>query len=528
MSFPMTTNFSLNRRQFLSLTGGVSTTLLLAACAPVAAPAAPATDAAGKPQRGGSVRISLTDAPTSFDPNFTPAIPDAIVQAALYDGLVWNDVKLQPQPALATAWETSADQLNWTFHLRKGVTFHHGKPFTAQDVVHTFERILGPDFGSPVQNTFKFVNKAEAVDDYTVRFTLKSPNVDFPILLGDPINMALIFPHDRPAEELKTKPVGTGPFRLKEFVPSESVTLVRNETYWRSGQPYLDEVKYIHMPELPTQVAALTSGTVDVAWQLLTENVASLAGNADVVVEEVNSGFYQPLIMRLEQKPFTDVRVRQAFKYAADRPGMVQAVLQGKGVIGNDQPLPPSHPFAAELAPYPHDVAKAKALLAEAGYPNGLELTLYTSDLRPGMVASAIAFQEMAKAAGITLNIEKVAGNNYWSDHWMKSPLVVSNWSVFPSADTIFSLVYHSAGPWNESNLKNADLDQLIEAGRGEPDPAKRKEIYAKAQKIIQEEGGTIVPYFRSSFYARRANVQGVIYTPQSILYLHETWMAAT
>lgn len=524
----VTTNLAINRRQFLSLTGGASVALLLAACAPVAAPvAAPAAGTASEPQQGGSLRIAMQAGPSSLDPNLAPAIQDAIVHGALYDSLVWNDVALQPQPALATAWEVTDDQLRWTFTLREEVAFHHGTTFTAKDVVHTFERILGPDFGSPAQGTFRFVEKAEAVDDYTVRFTLKSPHVDFPLLLGDPVNMALIMPHDRTVEELVAAPSGTGPFRFQEFVPGESVTVVRNESYWRPGQPYLDEVRFVVMPEMSNQVAALSSATVDLLWQLTAESVPALSGDPSVVVSEVESGFYQPIIMRLDQEPFTDVRVRQAFKYATDRQGMVQAVLQGQGVIGNDQPLPPNHPFAADLPAFAHDAEKAKALLAEAGYPDGLEITLYTADLRPGMVATAVAFQEMVKAAGITVKIEEVPGSNYWTEHWMQSPLVVSNWSLFPSADTILSLVYHSAGPWNESGLKNADLDALIEAGRGEAEVAKRQEIYAKAQQIIQAEGGTLVPYFRPAFYAQRANAQGVVYTLQSVIYLHEAWLAA-
>ncbi|MEZ4734811.1 MAG: ABC transporter substrate-binding protein [Caldilineaceae bacterium] len=166
-------------------------------------------------------------------------------------------------------------------------------------------------------------------------------------------------------------------------------------------------------------------------------------------------------------------------------------------------------------------------LLAEAGYADGLEVTLYTADLRPGMVASAIAFQEMVKAAGITVQIEQVPGSNYWSEHWMQSALTVSNWSVFPSADTILSLAYHSTGAWNESGINNAELDGLIEAGRAESDPAKRTEIYTQVQQIIQTEGGTLVPYFRPSFYDRSAKAQGVNYIPQGPVYFHEAWLAA-
>lgn len=152
-------------------------------------------------------------------------------------------------------------------------------------------------------------------------------------------------------------------------------------------------------------------------------------------------------------------------------------------------------------------------------------MTLYTADVRPGMLASAVVFQEMAKAAGITVTVEQVPGSTYWADHYMKSALTVSNWNVFPSADTVLTLGYHSAGLWNESGITNAELDALIESGRVEADVAKRKEIYTKAQQIIQAEGGTLVPYFSSSYYARHNNVQGLLFSPEGPFYLHETWL---
>lgn len=521
----------LNRRQFLALTGGISAMMVVSACVPTVAPTATADatapTAAGQPQRGGILRIAMQDAPGGLDPHLAATIQDSIVRGTIYDYLVWNDPNLQPQPTLATSWEVAPDQLSWTFQLREGVTFHHGTTFTAQDVIHTFERILGPNFGSTAQTAFQFVESVTALDEYTVKFRLKSANVDFPLLLGDPINAAVIIPHDLTIEELTVQPSGTGPFRLTEFVAGESATFTRYENYWRNDMPYLDGVQHFYMPEISTQVAALTSGTIDVIWQLTAETIPALKSTPDIVVEEVDSGSYQPIIMRLDQEPFTDVRVRQAFKHATDRPGMVQAVLQGRGVVGNDQPLPPNHPFAADLAAYELDIERAKALLTEAGYPDGLEITLYTADLRPGMVASAVAFQEMVKVVGIIVQIELVPGSNYWSEHWMQSALTVSNWGINASADTILSLVYHSSGTWNESGIQNAELDALIEAGRVEADPSRRAEIYAQVQQIIQEEGGTLVPYFRPSFYARRAKVQGLNYLPQGPIYFHEAWIMA-
>ncbi|MCB0129173.1 MAG: hypothetical protein KDE58_43200, partial [Caldilineaceae bacterium] len=336
MSNQTNTQFSLTRRHFLLLTGSASAALALAACAPAVAPdTAPdaATDAsaaasaagvtAGEPQRGGTLRVAFTEAPANIDPHPTFVVQGAVLRSHIYDTLIWTDEQLTPQPSLATSWEAADDQLSWTFHLREGVAFHHGTPFTAADVVHNFERILGEDFGSQAQTAFAFVAGAEAVDEYTVRITLSNPNVDFPLLLGDPINSLFIAPHDRTWEELATQPSGTGPFQLTEYLPGESATLIRNENYWQEGLPYLDALQFLYMPEAATQVAALTSGTIDLIWQLTTDSVDALAGDPNVVVEEVASGSYQPIVMRLDQEPFTDTRVRQAFKYATNREGMV-------------------------------------------------------------------------------------------------------------------------------------------------------------------------------------------------------------
>ncbi len=533
MSDPLPTSVLLfNRRQFLLLSGGTSAAMLLSACAPLTplSPRDPETmpgGTTGEAQRGGTLRIAMQDSPSGLDPHLVPSIQDETLRGAIYDFLVWNDSNLQPQPALATSWEATSDPLSWIFQLRKGVTFHHGTPFTAQDVVHTFDRILGPDFGSTAQTAFQFVEGVTAIDEYSVEFRRKCAIVDLPLLLGDPTNAANIIPHDLSIEELSAQPSGTGPFRLTEFSPGEKASFTRYENYWRSGLPHLDGIQHFYMPEFSTQVAALTSGSIDMIWQLTAEIIPVLEGNPDLVVEEVQSGAYQPVIMRLDQEPFTDVRVRQAFKYAIDRPAMVQTVLQGRGVIGNDQPMPPSHPFAADLPAYDLNIEKAKALLAEAGYPDGLEITLYTADLRPGMVASAVAFQEMVKAAGVTVQIEQVPGSNYWSEYWMQNALTISNWSVFPSTDTVLSLIYHSTGVWNESGIQNADLDALIETGRTETDAIRRAEIYAQAQQIIQEEGGTLVSYFRPSFYARTTKVHAIHYLPQGPVYFHDAWMTA-
>jgi len=219
-------------------------------------------------------------------------------------------------------------------------------------------------------------------------------------------------------------------------------------------------------------------------------------------------------------EPFTDVRVGQALKHLVDREAMLKVVLQGQGVIGNDQLLPPGHPFAADLPPYPHDVAKAKALLAEAGYPDGFEVKLASSSLSLNISNSAVAFQEMAKAGGIKVEIVNIPPDSYWTEYF-KYPMFVTQSTSVPSADFLFTSYFHSTSPLNEASFNNPEVDKLIDAARGEADTAKRKDLYGQIQKVIQAEGGYIVSYFNSTRYAQRKGVEGLVYTPNLMIYPH-------
>ena len=515
-------NFLLNRRDFLTLTGS---SLLLAACGQQAEPApveegpleeAPVEEAPGEEAAGGgTLRVAFSSTPAELDPALYTNNEEYNIGFAIFDGLVWVDHTLTPQPALAESWESSDDGLTWTFKLREGVKFHHGTDFTAQDVVYTFERILDEEFGSPLRSTLLFLDGVEAVDDYTVQFNLASANADLPFLTGGA--QARIVPHDMTSDEIRANPSGTGAFKMSEYVAADHTTLVRNDDYW-GGAPALDEIRHLYMPEAPTQVAALSGGTIDVIWQLGPENIPPLEGDPNVTVHEVPSGLYQTIAMQANVEPFTDVRVRQALKYCVDRPGVLQVVLQGRGELANDHPIAPVSPFYADIPIRERNIEKAKELLAEAGYPDGLELTLVTSSVRAGMVEFAVAFQEMAKEAGIKIEIERVPPDNFWSETWMKVPFFTSNWNFRPSIDETLTLLYHSDAKWNEGEWRNPDFDALVEAARAERDPDKRKELYAQAQELLHEEGSVIISYFKPALMAIRNNVKG--FTPHPATWL--------
>jgi len=510
----------LSRRQFIVMSTLSLGALALPGCN--SAPAQPSATVAATvakssgPQKGGTLRIGFPASPPTLDP---PGWPGDNLFVTVYDTLTQNDANFIPQPSLATSWEASADGLQWTFKLRNEVKFHHGTPFTAKDVVYTFERLLDPKNAYPTAASFAFVDKVVAVDDNTVQFKLKSANVDFPLLLGDPFSGAFIVPHDRTTEQLTQATSGTGAYILKEYKMSEYSHLVRNPDYWRENSGYFDEIRHLYIADIATRVASLNSNELDVIFKL-SSSVMSTVNKEVAEVVSVISGGADPIVMSLAAEPFTDVRVRQAMKYLVDRQAMLQIVLQGQGVIGNDQHLSPGHPFAADLPPYPHDVAKAKALLTEAGYPDGFEVKMATSQLTASMESAAVAFQEMAKAAGVKIELVNIPADNYWTEYF-NYPMFMSQSTSMPSTDFLFTAAFYSTSAWNESAFKNPTADKLIDAARIEPDIAKRKEMYGQLQKIIQDEGGYIISYFNPVLYAQRKGIEGLVFTPNLMIYPH-------
>jgi peptide/nickel transport system substrate-binding protein len=533
----------MTRRDFLKLAGTTSLGAVLAACAPAPTPApppapttAPVPTAAPqaqvpasptplpKPKRGGVLRIIPADAPTQFDPMMAGTTADVDAMCAAYDNLATRMVaeKDEPiRPGLAESWEYSQDGLSYTFKLRKGVTFHHGKPFTAKDVEYTFQRIQDPKSGSLYAANLRTVSKTEVVDDYTIRFVLKEPNVTFPYLISA-AGFGIV-PSDRTTEQLAKEPSGTGPFKLAQYTAGERLVFKRNEQYWDKELPYLDELQFSFISEPAAQLVALTSGSVDIVDQVGIENLAQLEKATGIKVVEGPRGLYHLFAMHATEKPFDDVRVRQAFKYAIDRAALQKAILQGRGSIANDQPIGPENAFWANVAPFPYDPAKAKQLLAAAGYADGLKVTLSVAEIGARIIDAAVALQEMVKAAGITITIDKVPMQTYYAQKYMQTPFFVSWWPLLSEPDHILSICYLSKAGFNESGWGDPKLDDLIAKGRQERDPAKRRPIYAEIQKLISEQGGVLIPYFMPLYAATRANVNG--YAPAAIIRPQFIWL---
>lgn len=475
---------------------------------------------------GGSLKMAWASTPKNFDPAITISGDEYMVTAAVYDNLVSVGPDLKPTPMLATEWKVSSDGLTWTFKLRPNVKFHDGSTMTSKDVVYSFQRVLDPQTNSPGRTAMGPIKSVEAPDDSTVNIVLDSPFADLPVSVGG--TFGRIVPAGRSAGDINTKPIGTGPFTFKEFVPGSHTTLIRNENYWNPNMALLNEVQLVSMPEAAAQLAAITGGQIDVIFEVSPPDRDTIAKDPNVTVMETNSPGFQPFTMLTTEKPFDDNRVRQAMKLLLDRPNVVQAVWQGAATPSPDTPVAPINPFYWD-GPIPkQDIAKAKDLLSSAGYGNGLDLECWTSSERVGMLDSAVAFQEMAAPAGVRVKIQNVPWAQHTTQVWKKKPFYNNNWFGRATIDETLYPFFHSKGSWNDGGpYSNPELDKLLEEGRSEADPTKRKEIYVKAQQIIADNGHFVVPYHTKYVSAARKNVQGYTLHPLRWVNLRGVWIAS-
>ena len=503
----------ISRREFTSRLLALGLTMpaigtILAAPVPAAA--------AVTPKRGGRVRLAFeqTSADNTLDPVGMTTTTDGTRGFQIYNPLFRISPKLTPEPELAESWETNATADDWVFKLRKGVEFHNGKALTAADVVYSMSRHMGEESTSAAKALLSEVTAVTAEDKHTVRFKLASPNADLPIYLGDY--------HTQIVPESFTdfdNAIGTGPFKVKTFVPGVRAIFARNENYWKEGLPYLDEIESFGIPDVVARTNAFLSGDVDVMMGLDPKTLDKINANPDVEIVSARSGSYWLFVMRRDSPPFDNVDAALAVKYLQDRELILKNILKGYGQIGNDHPIAPTDPFYCHEIPVrPYDPDKAKFHLKKAGL-DSLEVTLHTST-SPGVGAidAALLLQQSAAKGGVKIKVQREPSDGYWSNVWMKRPFVMSGWNARPTADLMFTTAYTSAAPWNETFWKNGAFDKLLIEARGTLDVAKRKQLFCEMQRLIHEDGGAAVPAFSDYLDGKSAKVKGFVPHPAGAL----------
>jgi peptide/nickel transport system substrate-binding protein len=307
-----------------------------------------------------------------------------------------------------------------------------------------------------------------------------------------------------------------------EFRPGDRTRMARFQDYWDRPRPFLDELWQVNIPQTASQVASLSGGDVQVMFEVPVAYVGTLERTPGVSVVAVRSTSFQPVTMLSSQKPFDDNRVRLAIKHLLNREAVIRAVWQGRGTVANDHPVPEINPFWAQLPQRGYDVARAKALLAEAGHPGGISVELWTSNERVGMQELAVAVQQMMAPAGVKVEIKTVPWSVFNSTVYKKQPFYINNWFGRATIDETLHPYFRTGGSWNEGSYSNARLDKLLDEGRSATDPGKRKEAYAEAQRVISDEGHMAIAYHTQYVSATRGAVKG--YTLHPLRYADFRW----
>lgn len=457
------------------------------------------------PKRGGRIRVATISSSTAdtLDPAKGALSTDYVRHYMTYSGLTQYDSRLVPQLALAEEIQNERSTL-WTLKLRKGVEFHDGKPLTAADVVYSILRHKLPATGSKMKVIAEQFQEVKATAPLEVQMRLTGANADLPAILAD--SHFLIVKEG--TVDFRTA-VGTGPYRIKQFNPGVRTLSVRNPNYWKAGRPYLDEIELIGIADEPSRVNALLSGDMHLVNAVNPRSTRRIQASSRHVVRETKSGLYTNLIMRQDSLPASHPDFVLGMKYLFDRELIRKALFRGFAMVANDQPLPPGNPYyRADLPQRPYDPERAKYHFKRAGVL-GTRHVVYASPAAEGSVDMGSLLQLAAANVGLKLAINRVPADGYWSNHWMKHPLGFGNTNPRPTADILFSTLYRSDAPWNESGWKNERFDSLLLAARGEADEARRKQLYGEMQEIVHLQGGVGIPVFISLIDAYDRRLKG-------------------
>ncbi|QUS36203.1 ABC transporter substrate-binding protein [Falsirhodobacter algicola] len=509
----------LNRRAFLS------STVALAALAGTL----PSLARAATPEAGGTLRVALDQAVSVLHPQLSRVNPEYLAAELLYSSLTRLTRDMQAEPDLASDWTSNDALTEWTFTLRSGVTFHDGAPCTAEDVVASFTAILDPDMASPGRNNVGPIETVEAIDPHTVKFTLSTAYADLPVALA--YNNARIIPASVATGDyasLRGMANGTGPFRLVSYEPDRLVVVEKNPDYYDPARPHLDRVELRVFPDLGAQVSALLAGDIDMIATVDANDYMRLDGQDGIDLLRAASGQFCNVNFGTDIAPFDDPRVRQALALTVDRGTMVDFMTEGFGTKGNDTPLNASYPYFKPVEQREKDIAKAKALLTEAGFPNGLEAELIASD-RPAIRGKlAVALREMAKEAGITINVTTMPHATYLEQVWKKGAFYIGFYNMQPTPDGIFKLLFTSDAAWNETRWNNPDFDALVDKARAVTDPATRTDLYTQAQALMNADVPALIPAFFDVLGAKRTWLRDYDIHPRASLYrLDHAWLTA-
>ncbi len=502
-----------------------------------AKPAEKAKPVAAKPKPTVPQKLivaSGTDALT-MDPHFALDAPTFTILDHMVETLLELTPKGEIVPKLAEKWEVSSDATEFTLKLRKGIKFHDGTPFNAEAVKVTFDRLLDPKVAIRYRFLVAPISTVTVVDEFTVKMKTKMP---FAALVSNLTHQAtgIQSPESLKAswDKAVAKPVGTGAFVFKEWVPGNKFVMARNNNYW-GKKALLEEVTWRVIPDDASRVVALETGEVHVAVRIPPFDIPRLKANPKLTVMDAASVRTIYLGFNCLKEPFNDKRVRQAINYAVNKEAIVKHVLGGVGRV-SDAAISPGIFGYTPIKTYEYNIEKAKALLAEAGFPKGFETTLHPAVGRYYMDASVCtAVAADLLKVGIRAEIKMMEWGTYLPSilrekDQVEHKIYMLGWGcVTGDADYGLYTLFHSK-QWpkvgmNASFYGNEKLDQLLDGARSTANPEERKKLYKEALTIIHEEAPWLFLHSEVQMVGTRANVKGIIVHPTERVIAKEAWI---
>ncbi len=488
-----------------------------ATSAEAATSAAEASTDAAAPPTGGEVTIAVVSGGQSetFNPAVAAGGGDFTRILNVFEPLVFLDESYAPTPGLATEWSSTPDGKVWTITLRD-TTWHDGSPVTSDDLIYSLTQMAKPEhFGSLVGSKVDVAN-LKKIDEHTVEVPLNAPDAEF-ISYFNPFNFNTLIVKDGATDF--AKPIGTGPFMVESFTPGRGAVLKRNPSYWQTGKPYIDTLNITSFADDAAIVNALSTGQVDIA-EVQPLDARKLAAADGVTVQSaIARSVTEAFVMRVDQPPFDDPKVREALKLVIDRDAWVKTKFSGEGEVANDLPGKGLPLYADAIPQRARDIEKAKALLAEAGKTD-LKITLTSSDAF-GFADSAALFAQQAKDAGITVEIKKVPPASYFdpSIGYLQYDFS-STFLVSPSIPFVYLANLVSTSPFNESHVSDPAFDAKVTAALGTTDRTEAAAKWAEVQQAQFDGGGYIIPAIGSTFNAWTARIGGAKHTSAAYLGL--------
>jgi peptide/nickel transport system substrate-binding protein len=466
--------------------------------------------------KGGVLTVALTETTQGegLDPALSNVTSMYVRDSAMYETLVYLDPDgWQLKPMLAESWESNSKLDTWQFKLRKGVTFHNGKPLTAEDVVYSVGRLLDSKSGSQAQSRLVISMKPDslkAVGDDTVEIRLTRPDSLLPYFLG--FSWCSIIPAGSGPIKTVAQAIGTGPYKLKSWQQAQSWEVVANPDYWGSGAPYLDSIRAVIVSEQAAKISGVQSGSFQLAEAIPFASAKSLSGKGGSVKVLPFKKIASPNItMAGAHAPFSDNNVRMAAKLAVDRDLVLENAYHGFGEVTADLPIGPSDPYYPPgLGVRKQDPEQARHLLAKAGFANGLDMTLFTSDVFAGMPEFALAYSQSAKAAGVNATVKNWPPATYWDKIWTQRPMYTAySLYMFPPEQIRFNWMPGAYVTKDQQVIKQFTtlFDQILRAA----DEKDRLRLTQDAYRLQSEQGGYISPAVSYSPWLAASKLDGLV-----------------